>query len=40
MEKLDMKYAGLDEEGGYAFTITQEDYWNICEKNNILRSTS
>lgn len=29
MEKLGMKYVGLDEEGGYAFTITQEEYWNI-----------
>jgi [ribosomal protein S5]-alanine N-acetyltransferase len=29
MEKLGMKYAGLDEGGGYAFTITQEEYWKL-----------
>jgi ribosomal-protein-alanine N-acetyltransferase len=29
MEKLGMKYVGLDEEGGYAFTITKEEYWKI-----------
>ncbi len=28
MEKLGMKYLGLDEEGGYAFTITREQYLN------------
>ncbi len=26
MEKLGMKYIGLDEEGGYAFTITRDGY--------------
>ena len=40
MEKLGMKYVGVDEEGGYAFIITQEEYWNVCEKKNILKSTS
>jgi ribosomal-protein-alanine N-acetyltransferase len=40
MEKLGMKYAGLDEEGGYAFTITREEYWSAREKGYILRGTS
>jgi len=26
MEKLGMKYIGLDEEGGYVFTITRDGY--------------
>ena len=30
MEKLGMKYVGLDEEGGYAFTVSKEEYLNIC----------
>lgn len=34
MEKLGMKYGGLDEEGYYAFTITKEEYWSIYAKNN------
>ena len=29
MEKLGMKYVGLDEDGGYTFAITQEEYWKI-----------
>ena len=28
MEKLGMHYLGLDEEGGYAFTITREEFLN------------
>jgi [ribosomal protein S5]-alanine N-acetyltransferase len=31
MEKLGMRDVGLDEEGNYAFTITQDDYWNVCK---------
>jgi len=34
MEKASMKYIGLDEEGGYAFTITQDDYWANGRKRN------
>jgi len=26
MEKIGMKYLGIDEEGGYAFRITSEEY--------------
>lgn len=33
MEKLGMKYVGLDEEGGYAFTITQDEYLTIVRKS-------
>lgn len=33
MEKVGMKYLGIDEEGGYAFRITKEEYWHICEDN-------
>jgi len=40
MEKLGMKYVGLDEEGGYAFTITKEEYWHTCPKGNALKSKS
>lgn len=29
MEKIGMKYQGLDENGGYAFTITKGEYRNI-----------
>ncbi len=31
MEKLGMKYLGLDEEGGYAFRMTKEEYCNACK---------
>jgi len=26
MEKIGMRYVGLDEEGGHAFTLTREEY--------------
>ncbi len=29
MEKINMKYTGLDEEGGYAFTINRDEYLSI-----------
>ena len=32
MEKIGMKYVGLDEEGGYAFTMTRDEYLNISRK--------
>lgn len=32
MEKIGMRYVGLNEEGGYAFTITREEYWNVSGK--------
>ena len=32
MEKLGMKYLGLDEEGGYAFTITRDEYLTIIRE--------
>ncbi len=32
MEKIGMRYVGLDEEGGYAFTITREEYQRAREK--------
>jgi RimJ/RimL family protein N-acetyltransferase len=28
MEKIGMKYLGIDDEGGYAFRITREEYWH------------
>lgn len=28
MEKIGMKYIGLDDEGGYAFTLAREEYLN------------
>ncbi len=31
MEKLGMRYVGLDKEGGYAFTMTKEEYRRACE---------
>ncbi len=34
MEKIGMQYAGLDEEGGYAFTMTEEAYRNHFSRNN------
>ena len=27
MEKIGMRYTGLDEEGGHAFTLTKEEHW-------------
>jgi len=33
MEKLGMKYVGLDEEGGYAFTTTRDEYLTISRKS-------
>lgn len=32
MEKIGMTHMGLDEEGGFAFTLTKEEYWAACEK--------
>lgn len=40
MEKIGMKYIGLDEESGYAFTITKEEYRTIQGKRHTLRYTS
>jgi len=27
MEKIGMRYVGLDEEGGHFFTLGREEYW-------------
>lgn len=40
MEKLGMKDVGFDEEGGYAFTLTKEEYWSARDKGNFSRGTS
>ncbi len=40
MEKIGMKYIGLDEEGGYAFTITRDEYWAIGREGNSLGSAN
>ena len=32
MEKIGMKYLGIDAEGGYAFRITREAYWHYTNK--------
>ena len=29
MEKIGMRYLGLDEEGGHAFTLSREEYWIV-----------
>jgi len=34
MEKIGMKYIGLDEEGGYTFTINRNEYLSISRKAN------
>jgi len=39
MEKIGMKYVGLDKEGGYAFRITKEEYCDAV-KRIMLRNTS
>lgn len=40
MEKIGMKYVGLNEEGGYDFTITKEEYWKTCPKGSALKDIS
>ena len=34
MEKIGMKPIGLDEEGGYTFMLTREEYWSACERHS------
>jgi [ribosomal protein S5]-alanine N-acetyltransferase len=34
MEKIGMNYVGLDEGGGYVFTLTREKYFNTVSKGN------
>ncbi len=32
MEKIGMRFIGLDEEGGYAFSLTKEEYRHVLDK--------
>jgi ribosomal-protein-alanine N-acetyltransferase len=34
MEKAGMKYMGLNEDGGYAFRVTREEYAHACENDD------
>jgi len=31
MEKIGMRYLGIDEEGGYSFTLTKEEYFQLSK---------
>ncbi len=39
MEKIGLRSVGLDEEGGYAFTLTKEEYQPICLTADNLRAS-
>ena len=38
MEKIGMRYLGIEEDGGYSFTLTREEHFRHCQEQSLFQS--